>query len=66
MAYDILTSFSDLTNPPVQYSIYMENRLYWIRRRQDEGLWGKQKRSIHLSKCFRMVFQAKNTNSPGQ
>ena len=26
--YNILASFSDLTNPPVQYSIYVENRLY--------------------------------------
>ena len=26
--YNILASFSDFTNPPVQYSIYVENRLY--------------------------------------
>ena len=34
--YNILASFSDLTNPPVQYSIYVENRLYSLRRRSQE------------------------------
>ena len=34
--YDILASFSDLTNRPVQYSIYVENILYWLRRRSQE------------------------------
>ena len=28
MVYNILALFSDLTNPPAQYSIYVENRLY--------------------------------------
>ena len=37
MVYNILaSSFSDLTNPPVQYSIYEENRLYWLRCRSQE------------------------------
>ena len=34
--YNILASFSDLTNPPVQYSIYVENWLYWLYHRSQE------------------------------
>ena len=34
--YNILASFSNLTNPPVQYSIYVENRLSWLRRHSQE------------------------------
>ena len=26
--YNVLASLSDLTNPPIQYSVYVENRLY--------------------------------------
>ena len=36
VAANILASFSDLTNPPVQYSIYVENRLYWLCRHSQE------------------------------
>ena len=35
----ILASFWDLTKPPVQYSIYVENRLYWLRHRPQETAW---------------------------
>ena len=36
MVYNILASFSGLTTPPVQYSIYVENRLYWLCHRSQE------------------------------
>ena len=36
MVYNILASFSDLTNPPLQHSIYVENRLYSLCRHSQE------------------------------
>ena len=33
MMCNILASFSDLTNPQIQYSTYVENRLFCLRRR---------------------------------
>ena len=36
MVYNILALFSDIINPPVPYSIYVENRLYWFRRHYQE------------------------------
>ena len=46
--YNNLASFSDLTNPPVQYPIYVENRLYWLRRRSRLAFVACLVENLHL------------------